>query len=165
MLTALNTQTPTEGIMNAYKNKQQQGFTLIELMIVVAVIGVLAAIAVPQYQKYVAKSEAASALATLTGLKTNAEAYTVETGSFPTDTQQAQLGTPSSAMGSIAYANSGNSGAAGTITFSFTGTVSPSLKSSAIRLKRDDSGNWSCESKTGLDSGVIPKGCNSGTFQ
>ncbi|EOX3389853.1 pilin [Vibrio cholerae] len=150
--------------MKAYKNKLQKGFTLIELMIVVAVIGVLAAIAVPQYQKYVAKSEAASALATLAGLKTNAEAYTVETGSFPTDTQQAQLGTPSSAMGTIAYANTGSSGAAGTITFTFSDTVSPSLKSSAIRLKRDDSGNWSCESNKDATSGIIPKGCNSGTF-
>ncbi len=49
------------------KGINQKGFTLIELMIVVAVIGVLAAVALPQYQKYVGKSEAASALATLSG--------------------------------------------------------------------------------------------------
>ncbi len=61
----------------------QKGFTLIELMIVVAVIGVLAAVALPQYQKYIGKSEAASALATLSGLRTNIEAYTLEQGSFP----------------------------------------------------------------------------------
>ncbi|EEY37693.1 pilin [Vibrio mimicus] len=146
--------------MKAYKNKQQKGFTLIELMIVVAVIGVLAAIAVPQYQKYVAKSEAASALATLTGLKTNAEAYTVETGSFPTNNENAQLGTPTSSMGTIAYANGGNSGAAGTITFSFTGTVSPDLKNKGIRLSRTATGTWTCESATALDVGVRPKGCS-----
>ncbi|WP_218742579.1 pilin, partial [Vibrio parahaemolyticus] len=69
--------------MKHSKQKKQQGFTLIELMIVVAVIGVLASIAIPQYQKYVAKSEVASALATMTGVKTNVEAYAVENGEFP----------------------------------------------------------------------------------
>ena len=50
--------------------KMQKGFTLIELMIVVAIIGILAAIAIPAYQSYVAKAQASEAFALSDGLKT-----------------------------------------------------------------------------------------------
>ncbi|EGQ7707853.1 pilin [Vibrio cholerae] len=68
--------------MKAYKNKLQKGFTLIELMIVVAIIGVLSAIAVPAYKDYVKKSEGASALATMKSLITASELWYQENGSF-----------------------------------------------------------------------------------
>ncbi|EGR3962363.1 pilin [Vibrio cholerae] len=140
--------------MKAYKNKQQQGFTLIELMIVVAIIGVLAAIAVPQYQKYVAKSEAVAALASITAHRTNVETYVVENGSFPANS--GALAIPSSPIGDIAYLNPQS--AAGTIEFKFkTSGVSPDVVGKTVVLERNTSGNWEC--KTTIAADYKPKGC------
>ncbi|HAS6142283.1 pilin [Vibrio vulnificus] len=147
------------------KTKKQQGFTLIELMIVVAVIGVLAAIAMPQYQKYVAKSEVASVLATLTGTKTNVEAYTVENGLFPdgssSDQTPSALGVPSMHLGTVAFTSQDTDG--GNVEFTFSTTASAGVSSLVsgknLTLSRTKvSGAWDCSS-TDLDTELLPKTC------
>lgn len=69
---------------NAFRNLKQGGFTLIELMIVVAIIGVLASIAVPQYQNYTARAQASEGLSVTAGLRADiAEQYSLR-GVMPT---------------------------------------------------------------------------------
>jgi len=69
--------------MNHQMQKMQKGFTLIELMIVVAIIGILAAIAIPQYQDYIARAQASEACTLLGGLKTPIAEYFAVNGSVP----------------------------------------------------------------------------------
>lgn len=141
--------------MQTKQRRKQGGFTLIELMIVVAIIGVLAAIAVPQYQKYVAKSEASAALASITGHRANVETYVLTEGSFPANS--AALAIPSSPLGVISYDNV--TSAAGDILFTFnTSGVSPDVVNKKVELKRDASGSWECQSD--VDADLKPKGCS-----
>jgi type IV pilus assembly protein PilA len=64
-------------------NRMQKGFTLIELMIVVAIIGILAAVAIPQYQDYTVKAKLSKVQSTVAPVKTALALFFQENGSFP----------------------------------------------------------------------------------
>ena len=71
--------------------KKQQGFTLIELMIVVAIIGILAAIAIPAYQDYTIRAQVSEGLNLAGGAKAAVSEYTMDRGSWPINNLQAGL--------------------------------------------------------------------------
>jgi|SRR5690606_15690862 len=73
------------------KTQMQKGFTLIELMIVVAIIGILAAIALPAYQDYTIRSQASEALSLMSGAKAAVAETFISNGAVPADREAAGL--------------------------------------------------------------------------
>lgn len=65
--------------------KSEKGFTLIELLIVVAIIGILAAVAIPQFASYRAKAYNSAASSDVKNLKTGMEAYMADNQEYPKD--------------------------------------------------------------------------------
>ncbi|HET8692076.1 MAG TPA: pilin, partial [Steroidobacteraceae bacterium] len=70
----------------------QKGFTLIELMIVVAIIGILAAIAIPAYQDYTIRAQVSEGLSLASDIKAGVAEFMAQTGDWPVDLEEAGLG-------------------------------------------------------------------------
>jgi len=138
------------------KNK---GFTIIELMIAVAIIGVLAAIAIPAYQNYIIRAKVSEALTFASQAKTSVAEYYQSQGALPTTNSQAGLAT--SISGTNVSAVTVGAGGAITVTTSISGIPTAS---SNIVFTPTTSGSgitWSCTANGTLINQYRPSNCKS----
>ncbi|HGO6592384.1 TPA: pilin [Neisseria gonorrhoeae] len=77
-------------------NTLQKGFTLIELMIVIAIVGILAAVALPAYQDYTARAQVSEAILLAEGQKSAVTEYYLNNGKWPEDNTSAGVASPAS---------------------------------------------------------------------
>ena len=140
--------------------KKQQGFTLIELMIVVAIIGILAAIAIPAYQDYTIRAQVSEGLNLGGGSKTAVTEYYQDTGVFPTTNLLAGLEVPTAITGK--YVASVTVGALGVITVLYGNSANANIQGDTLTLTPFDnlgSVSWTCADGGGLANKWLPAAC------
>jgi len=150
------------------------GFTLIELMIVVAIIGILAAVAIPQYQNYVARAQVSEALVLASGAKTAVAEYFNVNGKFPANNEAAGLAEPTKITGKYVESLTvdrfatlvlGDEGGVEWIevAVTFKGTAHTKIAGGAMLISGYDEGGsiiWTCSNGGAPDiTSYLPSSC------
>lgn len=140
--------------------KAQKGFTLIELMIVIAIIGILAAIAIPQYQNYIARSQVTRAMSESGTYKTAVETCLLEgKTAVGTDAGKCDLGYVESNITSFDPPTTLST--TQTITVKFAKNAAERLKDKTMNWIRNADGEWKCF--TTVDAKFRPANCQAST--
>lgn len=142
--------------------KVQQGFTLIELMIVVAIIGILAAVAIPAYQDYTIRAQVSEGLSLASGAKTALAEFYNQRGTFPSDNASLGLSTATDIDGSyVSAVDAAGSGTPGIIDVTFGNEVNAQIENDILRVSAVTSAGsiqWVCKSTT-LEDKYLPTNC------
>lgn len=137
--------------------RNNKGFTLIELMIVVAIIAILAAIALPAYQNYVAKSQSTSGLADIRGGVTAYEEG-IQSGVRTGAALNADIGLAASTPRCSAIGVTGNWTDASGQTITCTLVGNPGVSGKVVTLTRGVTGSWPCTNDI-ANLNFEPNGC------
>ena len=137
--------------------KIQKGFTLIELMIVVAIIGILAAVAIPAYQDYTIRAKVTEGLSLASAAKTSVSEYFSSQSTLPKNNTDAGLAKPASISGN--NVGSVTVAAGGVITVIYS--TDPKIKGSTLKLTPKTAAGkvqWSCTAGT-IEKKYRPSSC------